>query len=476
MIKDKKIVFYELNEVPRRVLDDFVLHYPESTLDRLLKRGRLYQTVTEDSGILSPWITWPTLHRGIVNEKHCISDFGQDLTEVNAAYPSFMDLLSRAGLRVGVFGSLHTYPLPDNIDQYAFYVPDTFANGTECFPETLSVFQDFNLKMMDASGRNVSRSLIVGPAVRFLTKAPGLGLRLGTVAKLAGQLVSERVNPARAVRRRISQAQIAFDLFLRQLETHQPDIATCFTNHVASSMHRYWPGKFPKDFNGAEVTDAWMETYAGEIDFAMQEADDQLSMLASFVERNSNYALVIASSMGQAAVDASTIIHHQLYIDDIGRFMHTLGVGDGGWVKNRAMLPRYIFRISDSYVAKFRESVASVTVNGVPIDVSELGGNIFRIKLGQHNLRDDQTIVCFNGIQRPIVDIGLTNVSIQDETGSYAYHIPQGIMLVYDPRESTQHGAKGGEISTCQIAPTILANFGIKRPGYMNPSLIKIAA
>ena len=138
MIRDKRIVFYELNEVPKRVLDDFALNHPRSAFARLLSQGSLYQTVTEDQGVLSPWITWPTLHRGVTNDKHCISDFGQNLAEVNAEYPSFMELLARAGIKVGVFGSLHTYPLPGNVRDYSFFLPDTFANGPECFPESLS--------------------------------------------------------------------------------------------------------------------------------------------------------------------------------------------------------------------------------------------------------------------------------------------------------------------------------------------------
>jgi len=202
MISGKRVVFYELNEVPRRVLEDFTRRNPGSTLARLLGQGAFFETVAEDQGVLSPWITWPTLHRGVSNDKHCISDFGQDLAEVNGEYPSFTELLARAGVRVGVFGSLHSYPLPPGVEQYAFYVPDTFANGPECFPETLSSFQDFNLKMVDASGRNVSKSVLLGPAARFMAQAPGLGLRFDTVVRLAGQLLSERVNPARVGRRR----------------------------------------------------------------------------------------------------------------------------------------------------------------------------------------------------------------------------------------------------------------------------------
>jgi hypothetical protein len=471
MLHQKKLIFYELNEVPSRILEDFISRRPTSCLAFLRRHARTFETVTEDKGVLSPWITWPTLHRGITNERHCISDFGQDLTEVNDEYPTFMELLARARVRVGVFGSLHTYPLPANVTRFSFWVPDTFANGPECFPETLSVFQDFNLCMVDAAGRNVSRSVLVRPAATFMQHAFGLGLRAGTIGRLTAQLVSERINRARAVRRRTSQVQIAFDLYIEQVCNEKPDLATFFTNHVASAMHRYWPAKFPEDFAGIELDQQWRDAYADEIDFTMQEADRQIAVLTSFVQRNPEYAFVIASSMGQAAVDGANVVHRQLYISNPARFMGALGVGADGWLKHRAMLPRYIFKVTDSYLDTFRKSLQSLTVNGTPLHVVEHDNNIFQIKLGQENLTDETTVIRLNGDRRELVDVGLENVAIQDETGSYAYHIPQGIMMIYDPLEPAYRRADWRTVSTCDIAPTILANFAVQRPAYMRSPL-----
>lgn len=64
---------------------------------------------------------------------------------------------------------------------------------------------------------------------------------------LGWQVVSERVRQARNVRRRTYQSVLAFDIFMKQLESTRPGFATFFTNHVASSMHRYWAAAFPGD-------------------------------------------------------------------------------------------------------------------------------------------------------------------------------------------------------------------------------------
>ena len=107
-----KVILFELNEVPYKVIHHFCKLYPESNLAKVLSKGRKYETFAEDMGHLSPWITWPTVHRGVTNEKHFISDFGQDLNEQEKQYPAIWNILAQKGIKVGLFGSLHTYPFP----------------------------------------------------------------------------------------------------------------------------------------------------------------------------------------------------------------------------------------------------------------------------------------------------------------------------------------------------------------------------
>src|SRR6516165_8432903 len=158
MLNGKRLIVYELNEVPIKIFNWFVQRNSNgSNVASLMRNGRIINTITEDSGHLSPWITWPTMHRGVTNANHGIFDFGQNLKFINQDYPPIWEFLAKGGLRVGMFGSLHTYPLPSDLDNYAFYVPDTFAAGPECFPDKFTAFQEFNLRMVDQSGRNVAR-------------------------------------------------------------------------------------------------------------------------------------------------------------------------------------------------------------------------------------------------------------------------------------------------------------------------------
>jgi hypothetical protein len=464
-----KLVVYELNEVPYRILEEYCRKKPGSTVSKLMAVGKKFETIADDEGILSPWITWPTLHRGVTNRSHLISDFGQNLTEVNSEYPNYTDLLAMNGIKTGVFGSLHTYPLPTSLTNYAFYVPDTFAQGPECYPSVINAFQEFNLKMMDRSGRNVAGGIDKKEAIEFIKKIPQLGITVNTLKKIVLQFTSELAVPERKVRRRTSQTQIAFDVYLKLLKNTQPDCSTFFTNHVASSMHRYWPALFPDDYKSTRFSSEWLQKFEHEIEFTMDEANSHLTLLKNFVDRSKNYKLVIISSMGQAAVDGSEIMTNQLQVTNKNLFMDFLKVPGDKWESKRAMAPRYVYQISDSDVFNATiNQLRNTFINGTPIDLTVHSNGIFVVKLGHANLKDDDIHIEVNGNKANPSEMGIENLEIQDATGSYAYHIPNGSFIIYDPKKPQISPQKTmATISTTEIAPAILKHFSINSPNYM---------
>ena len=64
------VVVYELNEVPRKLFDFYADAFPSSAFAQLRQRSNLFESLTVDVGHLSPWITWPTMHRGVSNVDH----------------------------------------------------------------------------------------------------------------------------------------------------------------------------------------------------------------------------------------------------------------------------------------------------------------------------------------------------------------------------------------------------------------------
>jgi hypothetical protein len=462
-----KIILFELNEVPYRVIDDFCVARPGSALARVLPRCRQFETYTEDRSHLSPWKTWPSLHRGVADERHLIHDFGQDLSSVDREFPPLWRLLAEHGIPTGICGSLHTYPVPTDLNGYTFFIPDTFAAGSECFPKTIDAFQRFNVSMVSESARNVDSHVPWAEALRLLAAAPGLGLKPATFGQLAGQLVGEKLHPWRTTRRRSYQAVLAFDVFMSQLERTKPAFATFFTNHVASSMHRYWAATYPQDYETFGYDRAWVDTYRDEIDFTMSKFDRFLERLVGFVDRHSGYALWVATSMGQAAMEANPI-ETTLYATDVARLATALGAAPDAWSRMPSMRPQVNLRVGERDVQAFRAALSGLAIDGVPVVFRESENGFFSIDFGQQNLHmKPEACATLHGRSIGFEALGLSNIEIEDKSGSTAYHVPQGALMIYDPADRTARDAARPQISTLELAPSLLLTFGAPVPAYM---------
>lgn len=392
-----------------------------------------------------------------------------DLRHLNNEFPAVWDILSRKGCKVGMFGSLHTYPLPDNVADYSFYVPDTFAAGPECFPAKYNAFQNFNLTMAGLNGLQVNRSIAFKEAVQFLAAAPKLGLRGKTVGKIALQLVGERVTPDRSVRRRTSQVQIAFDFYLRAMKKHKPDISFFFTNHVASSMHRYWPSLFPDDYQKLEFDQLWIDTWSEEIPHTMRETALQLASLINFVDNNSDHLLVVATSMGQAAVDGSERIERVVTINSLTQLMHGIGFRPEHWRKLPAMVPQFNLSVVDDHRSMFLRRIKGLKVNGCRVEVTELGSGVIKLELCLPNQYLNS--IQFNEMDVAPASFGICCQEMMDAAGANAYHIPEGMLMIYDPKNLNAGGRELSIISTLEITPTLLKNFEVEIPSYMENAL-----
>ena len=475
MAAKRKMLVVELNEVPYEIVDYYCAQRPESTLAKTLVHCRQYTTISPDAQPLSPWITWPTLHRGVPDTVHGLHSLGQNHQSIDQTYPSVWDLLSRDGVSAGIVGSLHTYPLPDNAADYAFYVPDCFASGSECYPAELAKFQKFNLSMVAQSGRNVSTTIDWKSARAFLASARSLGLRPSTIGVAARQLASERRNPWKKTRRRTMQTLFAFDLFLSETAKTKPQYAAVFSNHVASSMHRYWAAAFPDQYEVLKFDDAWLKQYAGEILYTMDITDRLFSDAKDFVDANPEYQLVVSSSMGQAPAKTRPL-RRKMTLTDTSKFMAAAGFSSTEFEQRSAMDANIGVIVAPERVEELLAFLGMISIKDKKFK-AKLGENGFvswyvpGVNLG---VKFDKVRVGDEIL--PLSALGLTNLQVEDEADSTAYHIPEGIFVIYDPQD-LQGADDRAEVSTLDVAPFFLAALGVGVPTYMNaPGAISIGA
>ena len=466
-----KIIMFELNEVPFFIFDYYREMRPNSAISKILGNSAQYITRDEESNgnLLSPWITWPTLHRGVGKEKHKIRDFGENLDEVDKVYPPVWEITANNSIKTGVFSSLHTNKIPADKNNFCFYVPDPFSKHTECHPKKLNSFQSLNLAMARKSERNVSRKIPIKESIAFSTNIFSSGLKFSTIVKTGKQIAHEFVKPHVKVRRRSFQTVLAFDLFLKQLQTSKPQFTTFFSNNVASAMHRFWRASFPEHYSKeATADDNWVQMYKEEILYAMDVANDCLGTLLEFMELNPEYKLVICTSMGQQAREYENA-ENILYLADSSIFLKKLGLDVGSIKELPSMKPQFNFEAdSATNLEKLKMAFSRLKIRNKDINYREKQ-NFISIDLGHRNISASDVTIDGKSVEN-LESIGFYNFKNEEKLSSTAYHIPDGSLIIYP---STQKESRP-TIDTLEIAPSILRYFGITPPTYMKDGNIPL--
>ncbi len=426
------ILLLEINEVPWRLIDRYAAlpEYPH--LREFLAGSHQLTTMAVDTGELSPWVTWPTLHRGMNNELHGIRNLGQDPRTFHGT-PVWEEIRARGGT-IGIFGSMQSWP-PSDPGEGGFYVPDTFARDERCIPESVSGVQAFNLDQVRRNSRVVDSAFPgLGEMFAFARACVRAGVRPSTLARLAAQVVSERLVPSRAARRPVFQTVIFWDLFRRHFNAaHPPAFSTFFTNHVAGVMHRYWKDVFPEDFPADR---AQGESREPVMRFALKVLDEILADVLAWSRTNRDLVVVFAASMGQAAVHGTRHEGVELLVDDLERLMAFAGVERRAYQPLLAMAPQVAVRIEDGALrAHARAGLENVHFKGAApfIRVQETGDSL---SISVHTpLASDMrsgTLVC-GARSLEAADAGLLVRQVEPGTG---YHVPEGTFAVYAPQAS----------------------------------------
>lgn len=451
------LVCYELNEVPWKVVDRYTDAFPNSFLARHLIDFDQFTTRTRDSGELHPWSTWPTMHRGVSNDSHGLRYINQSQVEASR-FPPVWDILSNAGVSVGVFGSLQSFP-PRKNSNVQFYVPDTFAPVPDAFPSDLRTFQRFNLAQAGESKAVVNR---ISP--RQIFEIPRLmksGVRTGSVMQAGLHIFKEKLNSDYKSMRPLLQPVLGFDVFMKALRASRPQFSTFFTNHVAGAMHRYWRALFPEDTPNL-ASDDYSELKQRAIFEAMHIADKQIEELFNFCKRTRS-DLVVASSMGQGAIVRDGYVPELLVrsIDKVTRLFQV----DGRVRLNPAMQPDIALEFDN-------KDAFNLFVQQLPFLVDDAGLRIFEQRYEATDLTLNLSVtrsasvaktrkIIFNGRPMPISELDMEIITRDPGTG---YHIPDGIILWAG---EGRIGVDSRPIvdSTAYFA-TILRHFGIDIPEY----------
>mgnify|MGYP001164136998 FL=1 len=453
---NNKLILYELNEVPLKLLNFYTTLKPNSNFNYLINSGKLKPTITNDIGELHPWSTWPTVHRGVNNNIHNIRFINQDL-KCAKAWPPIWETISNNKISIGIFGSLQSYP-PIINKNVKFFLPDTFSPKEDCFPESLNDFQKFNLKI---AGKNkaLAKNFDLADAINFIKLIFKRQINFKTFLKILKHLFGEFISKKNTLRRSLIQPIIGFDIYLKYINKFNPQFSTFFTNHVAGMMHRYWIDIFPISRIKENKRSKFNKN---SIIKSLDIADKQIGKLINLANKK-NYNLLILSSMGQDYKDWGEYVP-ELFIDDISKLIENIGLNQKDYKILPAMQPDLCIKCKNKSSKKeFIKSVNKVkSLDGkilFPIRYSNEGLNL-NISIQKSIITANEKYVLINNSKIHIDKLNIKIIKRDEGTG---YHIKEGILLHYG-EEISKHieKYKDSEVDTTFIHDIILDFFDLK--------------
>ena len=131
------------------------------------------------------------------------------------------------------------------------------------------------------------------------------------------------------------------------------------------------------------------------------------------------------------------------------------------------MLPITSFWVDTPWRELVRKALKTLHIEGVEITVAEKTEGLFSVHLENKNLVTSSTSqAVIHGRPYRLIDLGLENVTIEDQSGASAYHVREGSLLIYDPL-ATAVNRRRSPISVLEVAPSLLELFNIPEPDYM---------
>jgi len=488
------VLFVEVNEAERHFLDRGIAAGRLPNLARMVGGGVLLRTRVRGFDpsqekawrLISPWIIWPSVYSGLEPSEHGIIGFGQDTASIRGR--CVWDVLDAHQVSVGVFGSLMSYP-PRSSGNALYYVPEGLADSADCIPEAARPVQEFSI----FSARNYSESfsLKAFEAVPLLLKTMKAGVRANTVLRTLAQVPMEVLQgSARVPERAMLASYIAFDAFESLYKQHRPAFGTLHLNHVAYMQHRYWraaePGLFREELSPtdqrffADVGERrrYEQRFSHWIDRSFAYTDELLGRLLEIVDDKT--IVLVGTGLGQRPFDPVGEIHNPVV-----RLVKERELFDAVGLREYSVLHQMNPDVTVNFGSEAAAQAGELALAGLYVDsaeglfhVARRGSQVFvELNMPRRSAPGDLPPIRHRALAQLCVPFSRHIHEHPTADQSTAHHKDAGWLLAYS--KGLKLSSSETSMSVTEIAPTILAWFGLPTPAWMDGTrapLITVAA
>jgi hypothetical protein len=282
-----RLLIIALDGATWKVIDPLLEEGGMPNLAGLIERGTRCKTKAFEP-VLSP-IIWTSLASGQRPEKHGVTHFFDTANSVRCK--RLWDILEEPDRPVGLFAWPVTWP-PRPIN--GFIVPSLFARANDTYPPELRFIKELE----GGLGKGWDER------IRLIRTAMQHGLRLRTVAQIAGYVLGSRLGRyghlGHFARQRFLKLNIQLDLYASLVRKHDPYFTACYLNQIDAFSHKFWHYYEPHHFPDADLED--VDRYGDMIPRVYQMADEAIGRLLRLA-RQDTIVVVVSDHGFQAALD-----------------------------------------------------------------------------------------------------------------------------------------------------------------------------
>ena len=450
------VIVLEFNELSPKLMNDFIQQSHLPNFGKMHGESQVYVTEAEEQApYLEPWIQWVTVHTGLSFKEHGIFDLGDGH---KLTTPRLWDMISDAGCRVWVCGSMNAGA---NEGINGFILPDPWSTGLRPYPEgEFDVYYNFVHRYVQEYTRG-RVPLTAMDQIRFVQFMAARGLRLHTVTQIGQQLMNERGSKNRW-RRAIILDRLQWDVFRWYWRKYRPNYATFFLNSTAHFQHMYWRNMDPAPFQMRPSSEEQAE-YGNAVLFGYQQMDRIVGECLELAGTETMVILCTALSQQPCLIYEQSGGKRFYRVEEPKKLLTFAGISQDFEYAPVMSEQFHLYLQTEQDAAEAYDKLIALRVNEYEAlrarqDGREIfaGCCIFDQLPADSMLRSTRTGQIARFLDHFYLVEGMKS----------GMHHADGIFWVHTPAKC--HHVREDKISLRQVAPTILALFGLPKPEFMS--------
>lgn len=450
------VVLLEFNELSPALMSRFMEEGHLPNFRRLYLESQIFTTRAEERPpALEPWIQWVNVHTGLHYSEHGVFSLNEGH---KLERPALWDVLSHAGHRILVFGSMNVrYDLPVN----GCLVPDPWTTGVPPHPSALEPYFRFVQKNVMEHTNDIRPGL--RDYLGFLGFMASHGLSGETARAILRQLAKERGGRHRW-QRAVLLDKLQFDVFAWYYRRLRPQFSTFFLNSTAHFQHLYWRSFAPELFSVPPSAEERAE-YGSAILFGYREMDRLVERFAALLGPRAIVVLCTALSQQPCLTYEDTGGKVLYRPRDFRALLEFAGVTHPHRVSPVMAEEFHLYLDDPAQLPRVEALLGGLRVEGQPAMRMKrqeggllLGCGVFRELPVDGRLEQTES-----NASRPFFEMFYRIEGVKS-----GMHHPEGLLWIRSP--GRRHAVNPGTIPLTAIAPTILDFLDVAPPDYMRAS------